>query len=75
MENESFDQYYLQLLSETDPDKRAKLFTRLEEILTVNQPYALLFYDESIWIKHKYVDKIGVNGLNHLDLKQTQILN
>lgn len=75
MEDESFDKYYLQLLSENDPDKRAKLFTRLEEILTVNQPYALLFYDESIWIKHKYLDEIGVNGLNHLDLKQTQILN
>lgn len=72
--NEDFDQLYMQLLSETDHKKRTELFTRMERILGENQPYALLFYDESIWIRNKKVSFIQVNALNHLDLRETEFL-
>jgi peptide/nickel transport system substrate-binding protein len=68
--NPSFDTEYLQLLSETDPIKRQDLFVSLQYKLEIGQPYILLFYDESIWIRTKNVQNIKVNALNHLDLRQ-----
>jgi ABC-type transport system substrate-binding protein len=68
--NPEFDTEYLQLLSETDPIKRQDLFVSLQHKLGVDQPYILLFYDESIWIRSNKLENIKVNPLNHLDLRQ-----
>lgn len=72
-DNPSFDKDYLRLLSETNDDKRQKLFTQLQNNLAVNQPYVLLFYDESIWIRSKKVKGIKINALNHLDLREAAL--
>ena len=64
-----FDARYEQLLAETIPAKRMALFAALQHKLEIAQPYVLLFYDESIWIRSKKINTVRVNALNHLDLR------
>ena len=71
--NFEFDQEYTSLMSVTDPIKKEKLITKMENILHDDQPFILLFYDESIWLKNKKVDQIKINALNHLDLRQAEV--
>jgi len=68
-ENKIFDLKYEELLSVAEPARRSELFTDLERILEEEQPFALLFYDESIWIRNKKINGLKVNALNHLDLR------
>lgn len=68
--NSEFDKFYEKLLAETVPKNRQYLFTKLQQMLQVEQPYALLFYDESIWIRTKNLKNVKVNALNHLDLRK-----
>ena len=70
--NTEFDLNYTNLLSETSPIKKDQLFTELEGLLESFQPYALLFYDESIWIRNKNITDVKVNALNHLDLRNAR---
>ena len=60
-------------MSVIDPIKKEKLITKMENILHDDQPFILLFYDESIWLKNKKVDQIKINALNHLDLRQAEV--
>jgi ABC-type transport system substrate-binding protein len=66
-----FDQNYNELIASTDNSIKKKLFKKMENILHEDQPFILLFYDESIWIKNKKIEQINVNALNHLDLRFT----
>ena len=49
--NFEFDQEYTSLMSVTNPIKKEKLITKMENILHDDQPFILLFYDESIWLR------------------------
>ena len=69
--NIQFDQNYNELIACTDNSIKKKLFKKMEDTLHDDQPFILLFYDESIWIKNKKNKKINVNALNHLDLRFT----
>jgi ABC-type transport system substrate-binding protein len=64
-----FDRVYTQLLSETDPKILQQLFETMEQILAFEQPFIVLFYDESIWLRSKKVRDVYINSLNHLDLR------
>ena len=66
----SFDQLYLSLIAETSTVKREQAFKAMQDILAYEQPYVLLFYDESIWLSSKKLKDIKVNALNHLDLRK-----
>jgi ABC-type transport system substrate-binding protein len=72
-ENANFDVNYELLLKENDLTKREELFTALEDNLSQNQPFALLFYDESIWIKSQEVKGLVINSLNQMDLRRTTL--
>ena len=72
-ENADFDANYELLLKENDLTKREGLFTALEDNLSHNQPFALLFYDESIWIKSQEVKGLVINSLNQMDLRRTTL--
>jgi ABC-type transport system substrate-binding protein len=72
-DNADFDSWYEQLLTENIPAKRMALFAAMQRILEVEQPYALLFYDESIWLRSKTTKHFKVNALNHLDLRYVTI--
>ena len=69
--NIQFDQNYNELIACTDNSIKKKLFKKMEDTLHDDQPFILLFYDESIWIKNKKNKKINVNALNRLDLRFT----
>lgn len=69
--NIQFDQNYNELIACTDNSIKKKLFKKMENTLHEDQPFILLFYDESIWIKNKKIKQINVNALNHLDLRFT----
>jgi len=69
--NMQFDQNYNELIASTDNSIKKKLFKKMENILHEDQPFILLFYDESIWIKNKKIKQVNVNALNHLNLNKT----
>ena len=69
--NAQFDQQYNQLIACTDESEKEKLFKKMESMLDKDQPFILLFYDESIWIKNKKINQVNINALNHLDLRFT----
>lgn len=69
--NDIFNLEYEALLTVTDDERRSRIFTKLESLLDKSQPYLLLFYDESVWIRSKRVKNLSVNPLNHLNLKNT----
>jgi peptide/nickel transport system substrate-binding protein len=68
-----FDAAYEKLLSAGESSERFILFSALEEELIAQQPFVLLFYDESIWIRSRKVDEIEINALNYLDLRNTMM--
>lgn len=69
--NQEFDLIYKKVVACTDNSVKRKLFNKMENLLIKDQPFILLFYDESIWIKNKRINHINVNPLNHLDLRFT----
>ena len=69
--NAQFDQKYNQLIACTDESEKKKLFKKMESMLDEDQPFIILFYDESIWIKNKKINQVNINALNHLDLRFT----
>lgn len=71
--NPLFDAYYEELIRSTDPKTKASLLQKMEQILAQDLPYVILFYDESIWIKPKYLTGLSINPLNHMDLRQLEI--
>jgi len=73
--NHQFDTYYTQLINTTDLKKRKELYQSMEKLLAKEQPFVLLYYDESIWIKSNKVSGIRINALNHLDLRNANILS
>lgn len=73
--NHQFDTYYTQLINTTDLKKRKELYQSMEKLLAKEQPFILLYYDESIWIKSNKVSGIRINALNHLDLRNANILS
>ena len=68
-----FDTTYEKLLSVAEPSERNQLFSTLEKELLAQQPFVLLFYDESIWIRNKKVIRLKINALNYLDLRNAVI--
>jgi peptide/nickel transport system substrate-binding protein len=71
LESKIFDAAYEKLLSAAEATERSVLFSTLEKELYAQQPFVLLFYDESIWIRNKNIDNIKINPLNYLDLRNT----
>jgi peptide/nickel transport system substrate-binding protein len=74
LESKLFDSNYEKLLSAAEPSRRYALFSTLENELLTQQPFVLLFYDESIWIRNKKVTGVQINALNYLDLRNAEML-
>ncbi len=66
---ELFDLLYEQSYLETDPDKRAELYTRMDSLVMKNVPIVPLFYDEVVRFTRKDVTGLGINATNLLELK------
>lgn len=70
--NVEFDQLYEKTYLETDPEVRAKLYTKMDSIVMAKAPIVPLFYDEVVRFTRKSVNGLGINATNLLELKSVK---
>lgn len=67
--NEEFDKMYEAAYLETNPEIRAKLYTKMDSLVMSCAPIVPLFYDEVVRFTRKDVKGLGINATNLLELK------
>lgn len=72
--NPTFDQYYKRLISSSDVDSKKDYFRQMERLLQQDQPFILLYYDESMWLNRNEIKNLTINPLNQLDLRLVRIV-
>ena len=70
--NDKFDQMYEDAYLETDPKKRAELYTKMDSLVMATAPIVPLFYDEVVRFTRKNVKGLGINATNLLELKSVK---
>ncbi len=68
-----YDSLYEASLSEACDSTRMELYHRMDSIIIAEAPKVFLYYDQSMRFVHDYVQNMGNNPLNHLDLKRVKI--
>lgn len=71
-QSDLFDTLYEQSYLETDPEKRAILYTKMDSLVMDNTPVVPLFYDEVLRFTRKEVKGLGINATNLLELKRVK---
>ena len=71
--NADFDRIYEMAQSETNDSIRHHYYREMDKILIEEAPVIPLYYDESIRLVHKRIQKLGTNPLNLLTLKNVEI--
>ncbi|AJR03479.1 ABC transporter substrate-binding protein [Siansivirga zeaxanthinifaciens] len=64
-----FDSWYQEAFAETNANKRALLYTKMDSLIMKNAPVVPLFYDEVVRFTKKNVENLGINPINLLELK------
>ena len=67
-----FDDIYEEAYLETNPEKRAKLYTKMDSLVMASAPIVPLFYDEVVRFTRKNVIGLGINATNLLELKSVK---
>ncbi|WP_179345727.1 ABC transporter substrate-binding protein [Winogradskyella ursingii] len=67
--NEYFDALYESAYLETDQEKRAELYTKMDSLVISSAPIVPLFYDEVVRFTREDIKGLGINPTNLLDLK------
>lgn len=67
--NKTFDKMYEAAYLETNPELRAKLYTKMDSLIMDYAPIVPLFYDEVVRFTRKNVNGLGINATNLLELK------
>lgn len=70
--NEAFDAMYEAAYLETDQKSRAKLYTKMDQLIMESAPIVPLFYDEVVRFTRKSVSGLGINATNLLELKSVR---
>jgi ABC-type transport system substrate-binding protein len=70
--NSNFDSLYLKSFSTFDTEKRKKIFEEMENILANDAVIIPLFYDVAIRVVNKNVQKMTINPVNNLVLKNVK---
>ena len=70
----NFDYLYESAFTETNPDKRAKMYTKMDSLVMTKTPVVVLFYDEVVRFTHKNISGLGINPINLLNLKYVKKL-
>ncbi|MDN3665727.1 ABC transporter substrate-binding protein [Algibacter miyuki] len=70
--NDQFDAWYEQAFTETSPESRALLYTKMDSLVMQEAPIIPLFYDEVVRFTRKNVEGLGINPINLLELKQVK---
>lgn len=70
--NVVFDNIYEAAYLETDPEKRALLYTKMDSLVMASAPIVPLFYDEVTRFTRKNIHGLGINATNLLELKSVR---
>ena len=70
--DETFDTWYTQSFLESNVDKRAKLYSKMDSLVLKEAPIVPLYYDEVVRFTQKKVSGIGNNPINLLQLKRVK---
>ncbi|MCT4630037.1 ABC transporter substrate-binding protein [Winogradskyella sp.] len=70
--NNEFDKMYEASYLETNPEIRAKLYTKMDSLVMSTAPIVPMFYDEVVRFTRKEVKGLGINATNLLELKQVE---
>ena len=67
--NKKFDELYNSCLSETNLEKRNRLYQEMDQIIIDNAVIVPLYYDEVLRFTQKNISGFNCNAMNMLDLK------
>ncbi len=70
--NNQFDLWYEEAFNITDPEKREKLYSKMDSLVMQKTPVVVMFYDEVLRFTRKNVKGLGINPINLLDLKRVK---
>jgi len=70
--NPRFDNLYEAALTETDSDKKKKLYQEMDRLLIEDAPVITLFYDEVIRLVSHNIEQFSTNPMNLLKLKHVK---
>jgi len=69
-----FDARFEMALQTTDRNERQKMYRELDSLLMTTAPVIPLYYDEVVRFTHKNISGLGMNPINHLNLKRVKKL-
>lgn len=72
--NKIFDTRFEEAIQTTDRSERQKIYQELDSLLMTSAPVIPLYYDEVVRFTHKNIDGLGMNPINHLNLKRVRKL-
>ena len=73
-QNPAFDSLFVKAITETDINKRNKMYFELDQMLMDDSPVIVLFYDEIIRLTQPYVKGLEVNAMNTISLERVDII-
>ena len=72
--NKIFDTRFEEAIQTTDRRERQKIYQELDSLLMISAPVIPLYYDEVVRFTHKNIEGLGMNPINHLNLKRVKKL-
>ncbi|GAB1309740.1 ABC transporter substrate-binding protein [Urechidicola sp. KH5] len=70
--NVQFDTWYEAAITETDVNKRIRIYQQMDSLVVKEAPVVPLYYDEVVRFTQKNVKGLGVNATNLLDLRMVK---
>ncbi len=70
--NDMFDALLEQSINTTDTKERHRLYQKMDSLIMSSAPVIPLYYDEVVRFTHKNVSGLGMNPINHLNLKRVK---
>lgn len=71
--NKEFDRLYEESLVEPDYNKRIDMYIKMQDIVMVEAPVVVLYYDKVIRLKANNVSGLNANPINLISLKRVQM--
>jgi peptide/nickel transport system substrate-binding protein len=68
--NASFDALYDKAQREADPFKRYEMYQVMDQLIMVEAPVIVLYYDEGVQLKQNYISGLDANPMNNLTLEK-----
>jgi len=70
--NKNFDDLYETAIKTTNDSKRRILYQKMDSLVMASAAIIPLYYDEVVRFTQKNVSGLGINPINHLDLKRVK---